>query len=88
MSMLPDDTKARKTDLQQKLQQTQVNDHFDKIKPEDKPQPYSDEAFKDATIQWLVETDQVCTTSMQLFFPSNIYMLSRFKLLNTPLSKK
>lgn len=66
--MLPDDAKARKSDLQQKLQQTQVNDHFDEVKPEDKPEPYSDEIFKEAMIQWLVETDQVCTACMIYVF--------------------
>jgi hypothetical protein len=66
--MLPDDTKARKHDLQQKIHQTQVNEHFDKAKPEDKPEPYSDELFKEAAIQWLVETDQVCTTSVLMPF--------------------
>jgi hypothetical protein len=70
--MLPDDAKARKADLQQKLQQTQVNDHFDKAKPEDKPEPYSDELYKEAMIQWLVETDQVCTICMiYVFFISH-----------------
>ena len=46
----------------ERLQQTQVNDHFEKAQPESKPEPYSDELFKEAAIQWLVETDQVCIT--------------------------
>ena len=39
--------------------QTLVEDHYKIQKPEDKPVPYSDERFRDAAIQWLVETDQV-----------------------------
>lgn len=56
--MLPEDTKSRKAQLHGK-QQTAVDDHFEKARPEDKPEPYSDERFKEAAIQWLVETDQV-----------------------------
>jgi hypothetical protein len=63
--MLPEDTKFRKDLIKEKLQQTQVNDHFEKAQPEIKPEPYSDEVFKEAAIQWLVETDQV---RMALFF--------------------
>jgi trans-aconitate methyltransferase len=58
--MLPEDTKSRKAQINEKLQQTQVNDHFAKAQPENKPEPYSDELFKEAALQWLVETDQVC----------------------------
>lgn len=58
--MLPEDTKSRKDEIKEKLQQTQVNDHFKKAPPENKPEPYSDELFEQAAIQWLVETDQVC----------------------------
>ena len=60
--MLPDDTKSRKAAIKERLQQTQVNDHFEKAQPESKPEPYSDGLFKEAAIQWLVETDQVCIT--------------------------
>jgi hypothetical protein len=63
--MLPEDTKSRKAEIEEKLQQTQVNDHFEKVQPEKKPEPYSDELFKEAAIQWLVETDQV---RISLFF--------------------
>jgi hypothetical protein len=57
--MLPEDTKTRKAEIKEKLEQTQVNDHFKKVQPESKPEPYSDELFREAAIQWLVETDQV-----------------------------
>jgi hypothetical protein len=58
--MLPDDAKARCQEaLERTLEQSQVDDHFHLVKPEGKPEPYSDNAFKDAAIQWLIETDQV-----------------------------
>lgn len=59
--MLPDDTKARRAAALDTLLQTQVDGHFKTATPEDlkKPEPYSDKLFRDAAIQWLVETDQV-----------------------------
>ena len=57
--MLPEYTKACRVELQEKLQQTEVSDHFKPAPPKEKPQPYSDKIFKDAAIQWLIETDQV-----------------------------
>ena len=58
--MLPEDTKARRREVLEKaMEQSQVDDHFPLLKPEDKPVPYSDDLFKEASIQWLVETDQV-----------------------------
>jgi hypothetical protein len=58
--MLPNDAKARRREtIEKSMEQSQVSDHFNIVKPEDKPEPYSDNVFKDATIQWLVETDQV-----------------------------
>jgi hypothetical protein len=57
--MLPGDAKERKATQHVMLQQTQVNDHFPAIKPEDKPLPYTDELFKEAAIEWLIQTDQV-----------------------------
>jgi hypothetical protein len=57
--MLPGDAKERKAAEHIALQQTQVNDHFSKTQPEDKPPPYTDELFKEAAIEWLIQTDQV-----------------------------
>jgi hypothetical protein len=57
--MLPGDTKARKVAHLEKLRQTAVHDHYKPIPLEEKPQPYSDEIFKDAAIEWLIATDQV-----------------------------
>jgi hypothetical protein len=58
--MLPEDMKARRQEVLKKaMEQSQVDDHFQLLKPEDRPVPYSDALFKEASIQWLVETDQV-----------------------------
>ncbi|KAF8957947.1 hypothetical protein BDZ97DRAFT_1669110, partial [Flammula alnicola] len=58
-SMLPEDTKARRAaQLESVLRQTEVDDHFAKENPEDKPKPYSDKLFEEAAIQWLIEMDQ------------------------------
>jgi hypothetical protein len=58
--MLPEDARARRQEaLEKVMEQAQVDDHFLPLKPEDKPVPYSDGLFKEASIQWLIETDQV-----------------------------
>jgi len=56
--MLPEDTKGRR-DALQSLQQSAVDEHFKQVAPEDKPITYSDEVFKEAAIEWLIETNQV-----------------------------
>ena len=57
--MLPEDSKARRAALLESLRQTNVTKHFSEAKPEDKPSPYSDELFRQAAVQYLIETDQV-----------------------------
>jgi len=59
LSMLPEDSKARRDAAAEKLKQSQVDDHFTVIPEEEKPTPYTDELFKEVAIQWLIETDQV-----------------------------
>ena len=60
--MLPEDSKARHAQiLEENLRQTNVNDHFKPAPKEEKPEPFSDELFKQAAIEWLVETNQVRT---------------------------
>jgi len=61
--MLPEDTKARRAKvLEENLHQTNVDDHFKAAPKEEKQAPYSDELFKEAAIEWLIETNQVCTS--------------------------
>ncbi|KIL55519.1 hypothetical protein M378DRAFT_55799, partial [Amanita muscaria Koide BX008] len=57
LSMIPEDAKARREEKDSK-EQTQVDDHFQRVNPGDKPTPYSDELFKEGAIRWLIETDQ------------------------------
>ena len=71
--MLPEDSKSCKAQIKEKLEQTRVSDHFAKAQPKKKPEPYSDVLFKEAAIQWLVETDQV---HLALFF----YFLCGFSI--------
>jgi len=64
--MLPEDTKERRQALtDQTLRQSVVDDHFKPATPEDKPTPYSDKLFKEAAIEWLIETNQV---SLYLYY--------------------
>ncbi|KAF8810031.1 hypothetical protein BYT27DRAFT_7034719, partial [Phlegmacium glaucopus] len=61
LSMLPKDSAAQKVAevaAVAKLHQGRVDQHFEPVKPGDKPSPYSDKIFRDAAIQWLVQTDQ------------------------------
>ena len=57
--MLPSDAKEQKATDHATLLQTQVNNHFVGAQPEDKPSPYTDKLFKEAAIEWLIQTDQV-----------------------------
>ena len=60
--MLPDDAKARRAQAHEALKQTQVGDHFTTVDPANdhkKLDPFTQVLFKEAAIQWLVETDQV-----------------------------
>jgi len=60
--MLPDDAKHWKAKAKESLKQSSVDDHFPQAKPEEKPISYSDKLFREAAIEWLIETNQVCTT--------------------------
>ena len=65
--MLPEDSATRKAaaleatalEATAKLQQGRVDEHFETLKPGDKPIPYSDTSFREAALQWLIQTDQV-----------------------------
>ena len=58
--MILEDAKARRKEATAKaMEQTQVDEHFHRAAPEDKPAPYSDKAFREAALQWLIQTDQV-----------------------------
>ena len=58
--MIPEDAKARCQEAVANVkEQSQVDNHFVHVNPEDRPAPFSDGLFKYAAIQWLIETDQV-----------------------------
>ena len=55
--MLPEDAKQCKLLALDKAQQSSVTDHFG---PKDaRPIPYSDNTFRAAAIEWLIEMNQV-----------------------------
>ena len=85
--MLPEDTKKRRAVMiEETLRQSQVHEHFDKAKPKDKPKVYTDEIFKEAAIQWLIETDQVSTV-FSCLYSLLIMSISPFRLSNIHHSK-
>lgn len=51
--MLPDDSEKRR---KQDCTQTVLDSH---MQPMERTVPYSDEAFKAAGLEWLIQTDQV-----------------------------
>ena len=68
--MIPEDAKARCKEANAKaMEQSQINDHFHQAAPEDKPTPYLDKAFREAALQWLVQTDQVRYTFLKMPYP-------------------
>lgn len=73
--MLPSVRKAAKEDAANSLLQSSLDPHLrERSQAEPRPAPYSDDLMRDATIQWLVETDQV---RVQLYSPkTGIEMIS------------
>src|SRR5882762_10825787 len=54
LSMIPEDAKARCQEAVANVkEQSQVDNHFVHVNPEDRPAPFSDGLFKYAAIQWL-----------------------------------
>ncbi|KAG1792995.1 uncharacterized protein HD556DRAFT_1213692, partial [Suillus plorans] len=57
MSMLPKDTKRRKLDAAADSQ-ARLDTHLREPQPKEQIIPYSDAIFREAAIEWLIETDQ------------------------------
>ncbi|KAG1793796.1 hypothetical protein EV424DRAFT_1275472, partial [Suillus variegatus] len=57
MSMLPKDTKCRKLDAAADSQ-ARLDTHLREPQPKERIIPYSDAIFREAAIEWLIETDQ------------------------------
>lgn len=80
--MLPEDSANRKAaalEATSKTQQGRVDEHFETIKPGDKPIPYSDTLFQDFAIQWLIQTDQVSSSLFLCRYICLILENSQFK---------
>jgi hypothetical protein len=59
--MLPSDVKDHKTATAiTNIEQQSLNDHLREIKPTERVVPYSDKLFREAAIEWLASTNQVC----------------------------
>jgi hypothetical protein len=72
--MLPEDARERR-EATQALHQSAVDEHFKPLASEDKPIVYSDDIFKEAAIEWLIETNQVCYTFTSLKFVHSFQIL-------------
>lgn len=90
--MLPEDTKTRRAQvLEETLRQSNVEDHF-KPAPKDerseKIEPYSDELFKQAAIEWLIETNQVNSISYLPIFLTVLFVWQPIQAFDHPAFQK
>ncbi|KAF9553129.1 hypothetical protein CPC08DRAFT_646011, partial [Agrocybe pediades] len=94
LSMLAEDTSARRVEEEENakkaLRQTQVNFPIaEKAEVEEPVQPYSDALFREAAIQWLVETNQPIACVEHPSFKKMIDVAARAtKGVNIPTRKK
>jgi hypothetical protein len=58
-SMLPKDAKKRRNDAAAD-KQSRLDPHLREKPQKERVIPYNDDLFRDAAIEWLVSTDQVC----------------------------
>jgi len=98
--MLPLDAKQRKkvlTDKGQLERQSSVTEHFAPEDPASKPIPYSDKALETASLEWLIETNQVslirysrCISLLSQRRPNICHMahISQFKPSDIPRSRR
>lgn len=59
MSKLPQDVAQRKEDAD-KLRQSALDPHLRERAEPERVAKYSDDQFRQAAIEWLIATDQVC----------------------------
>ena len=84
--MLASDTSERKKAGPLSRQST-LEGHLQEVLPAERVIPYSDAAFHDTAIEWLVSTDQVGLISA--FTAIKIHSItSQFKRSNTPHSRR
>jgi len=65
VSMLPKDVQERKDKVANAAKQCRLDSHLEEIPAQERVAPYTDHLFREATIEWLVSTDQV---SVHLIF--------------------
>ena len=66
LSMLPKDAESRRKDADANNQLC-LDPHLREKPQKEKIIPYTDELFRDAAIEWLVSTDQVCKANFLNF---------------------
>jgi hypothetical protein len=64
--MLPKDAKKRRRDAQIRETQSHLDSHLREKPQKERVVPYTDEIFREAAIEWLVSTDQVHTSFLEL----------------------
>ena len=69
--MLPEDTKQCKSVMLNKAQQSSVTEHFGPEDMDVRPIPYSNNAFKTATHEWLIETNQLHAVNKYIHLPQS-----------------
>ncbi|KDQ54211.1 hypothetical protein JAAARDRAFT_136138, partial [Jaapia argillacea MUCL 33604] len=75
-SMLREDVEARKAKADLGKSQATLNSHLRAEDPQEHIISYSDDSFKSAAIQWLVETDQPISALKHPSFAKMIYIAS------------
>jgi hypothetical protein len=73
--MLPKDAEKRRNDAAAD-NQSRLDPHLKERLPKERVIPYNDDLFRDAAIEWLVSTDQVCQNSQSsntvlMYIPAN-----------------
>lgn len=85
--MLPDDTSARKKTSALSRQGT-LDAHLRELPPTEQVARYTDDIFREASIEWLVSTDQVFCVYILSAFASADVTTSPFKRSSTSTSRR
>lgn len=85
--MLPEDAKLHMSATLKKDWQLSVTDHFSPEDMDTRPIPYSNETFRNAAIEWLVETNQVCPLHILTFILNKLHVCSLYRHLAEPHSR-
>jgi hypothetical protein len=83
LSMLPKDAEKRRKDAHTN-NQPRLDPHLREKQQKERTIPYTDELFRNAAIEWLVSTDQVCKATF-LNFVSLLMKITANPSLRTPI---